>query len=115
MAKQFNKPENVLQVRLGALASLDIVRVPEEQYFLIVFAERGVIQRRTLAQLPYEEAAMIAQFLSNAPKLPPEYDPAEEEEWDADVEDVDMEDLPTASEPSDTTPTEVFDPRKTTK
>ncbi len=56
-------PYAVHHVRLGALASLDFVDAPDDKVVLVVFAERGAIQKRTLARVPYDEIEGVLRFL----------------------------------------------------
>lgn len=58
------KPSKVLKIRLGALISLDLVRLEEEQVCLVVFAESGIVQRRTQIRLPFDVAMKVARFLA---------------------------------------------------
>jgi len=57
----------VLKIRLGALHSLDIVRHggagAGERHYLLVFSEKGVVQKRTLINLQMEQAARAGRFL----------------------------------------------------
>ena len=62
--------ENVLQIQLSSLASLDIIRVPDKQRYLLAVAEHGTVQRRTLVAVSYENAVRIAYFFSGV--VPPE-------------------------------------------
>jgi hypothetical protein len=76
------KPK-VLKIKLGPLYSLDAVR--QDDVFLLVFSERGVVHRRTLMQLTHSQAMRLAQFLADievgdAP--PPARDPNALEDTD---------------------------------
>ncbi len=53
----------VLKIKLGPLYSLDAVR--QDDVYLLVFSERGVVHRRTLMQLTHSQAMRLAQFLAN--------------------------------------------------
>lgn len=57
------KSEDVLQIRLGVNASLDVVRKPQEKLILLVFAERERVQRRTIVSLHFDQAQELARFL----------------------------------------------------
>jgi hypothetical protein len=62
--------DNVLQIQLNSQSSLDIIRVPEKQRYLVAIAEHGVVQRRTLVPVSYDDARKIAYFFSGV--APPE-------------------------------------------
>lgn len=87
--------EEVMSVRLGAMATLDIVRFPGEHKYLVVFAERGPIQRRSVVALPDDEAAKVGRFLQGQPRSPFEQLPVPEEVepeiTDTVVADIDLE------------------------
>lgn len=53
----------VLKIKLGPLYSLDAVK--QDDVFLLVFSERGVVHRRTLMKLTESQAMRLAQFLAN--------------------------------------------------
>ena len=65
---------NTLQVRLGALASVQIIHDLEESAFLFTIVENGVVQRRTVVRIEKDQALKIASFLlgSKGPPLLPE-------------------------------------------
>lgn len=55
---------NVLQIRIGALVSLVIVRDRDAQEYKIVIAEHGLCDRRTSIPLPEDQAVRVAKFLN---------------------------------------------------
>jgi hypothetical protein len=55
---------NVLQIRIGALVSLVIVRDRDAQEYKIVIAEHGLCDRRVGVPLPEDQAVRVAKFLS---------------------------------------------------
>lgn len=59
--------KDVLQVRLGPLASLDVVRQRDDKIFLVVFAERGQVQRRTIVKIHFDQAVALGKFLLEQP------------------------------------------------
>ena len=63
-----NKPK-VLSLRIGAQVSLDLVW--QNDICLVVLAERGALNRRTIARLEVEQAMAAARFLARVNPLPP--------------------------------------------
>lgn len=55
---------DVLVIRLGSKASLDLVRKRAERVFLLVLAERDDVAGRHLIRLELDEALRIARFMS---------------------------------------------------
>ena len=66
---------NLLQLKLSPRHSVDLVRLPERQRYLIVFAERDAFNNRVFADISYDEAAEAAAFLLGKEPEPP---PAQE-------------------------------------
>ena len=54
--------DELLQIELGDSSSLDIIKL-DETTILIVIAERGSVQRRTVATIDLEDAIRMAKFL----------------------------------------------------
>jgi hypothetical protein len=55
----------VLQVPLSKHHSLDVIRLPDERKYRIVFAERFGVQRREFVEVSFEEALRVALFLAS--------------------------------------------------
>lgn len=55
-------PPKILKIKLGPLYSIDCVE--QEDGFLLVFSEKGMIQRRTLVRLLNHDAMRLAQFMA---------------------------------------------------
>jgi hypothetical protein len=72
-----NKPK-VLSLRIGAQVSLDLVW--QNDICLVVLAERGALNRRTIARLEVEQAMAAARFLARVDPLPPLPPPVEEDD-----------------------------------
>ena len=54
--------DQVVQVNIGDDASLDVIRL-EDNNVLFVISERGSIQRRTVAAVGSKDAIRIAKFI----------------------------------------------------
>lgn len=52
-----------LVLRLSDLVSLDVVPIEKDRRFLVVLAERGRVQRRTLVQIDTDQADKLMRFL----------------------------------------------------
>lgn len=65
MADIESPSSDVLVLHLSPYHSLDIVRVPTSTKYRIVFAERWGVQRRAFVEVSFDEALVIAKFLSN--------------------------------------------------
>lgn len=52
-----------LVLRLSDLVSLDVVPIEKDRRFLVVLAERGRVQRRTLVQIDTDHADRLMRFL----------------------------------------------------
>lgn len=59
------KSRDVLSVVINPNQTLDVVRVPEDRGYKIVYASRGhAIERRTAVTLPRDVAVEVGRFLS---------------------------------------------------
>jgi hypothetical protein len=56
---------DVLVLRLSQYHSLDIVRLPKNRKYRIVFAERFGVQRRAFVEISFEDAMSAAKFLAS--------------------------------------------------
>jgi len=73
------KPKRrVLSIHVGAQVTLDLVW--QDDVCLVVFAERGALQRRTIAPLHPDQAMEAARFLAQVSPLPTTAPPQDEEE-----------------------------------
>ncbi len=55
----------VLQVRLSQHHSLDIVRLPDERKYRIMFAERFGVERRQFVDITFDEALRVSLFMAS--------------------------------------------------
>ena len=62
--------DDVLVLRLSMSHSLDLVRLPDNKKYRIVFAERSGVQRRAFVEISFEDALTIAKFLASIDNPP---------------------------------------------
>ena len=63
------KKPAVIQIRLGALASLQAVYDAERDVFILNISESGIVQKRTAVDLESDQAEKLARFILETLRL----------------------------------------------